>query len=314
MEAGLACLAAALLLIIFYVFAFRWIHPEFTPFMDRDATKLATPAKNLVPVSVGRYAVDGNRAIIEDFSGDEAILALPHTFQAEDYPFIKVNLQGFTRYSKFKVLWRQANKPSQTHALEFNRSGEGATQIAMAYGGENYQGEIADIALLFFDGPDAGFENNNDVAISISSIEFRPFSAFYVAVQIFEDWTNPPLLQGYSNNVVKGIHAHGMIFPNAAANLMTLTAVALIFTLRLVRKYKGSSSTPAELHTTVLFICLYAWAFNDALRWHARLEHIIDTHDRYAGLSLENGFGITLFAVRGSPRTARLSYSRISKR
>ena len=132
-----------------------------------------------------------------------------------------------------------------------------------------------------------GFENNNDVAISISSIEFRPFSAFYVAVQIFEDWTNPPLLQGYSNNVVKGIHAHGMIFPNAAANLMTLTAVALIFTLRLVRKYKGSLSTPAELHTTVLFICLYAWAFNDALRWHARLEHIIDTHDRYAGLSLE---------------------------
>ena len=29
------------------------------------------------------------------------------------------------------------------------------------------------------------------------------------------------------------------------------------------------------------------WAFNDVLRWHWRIEQLIDTHERYAGLPLE---------------------------
>ena len=76
---------------------------------------------------------------------------------AEDYPFIKVNLSGFTRYSKAKILWQREGE-TETHAL--------------------------------------GFENNDNVDIVIDSIEFRPFSAMRVAEQIFEDWTNPPPLAG----------------------------------------------------------------------------------------------------------------------
>ena len=286
-EAGVAFVAAALILTIFYSFAFRWIHPEFVPFMDREATKLIAPGKDLIPVSVGGYRVEGSSAIIEDFNGDQAILALPRSFQAEDYPFIKVNLQGFTRYSKFKILWRQADDPSRTHALQFNRSGDEATQIAMAYGNENYRGKIADIALLFYDGPSLGFENNNDVEISISSIEFRPFSALVVAEQLFEDWTNPPLWQGYSNNIVRGIHANGMVFPNAVANLMVVTGVVITALFRGVRKLQFFATPQHRLLATALCLCLYGWTFNDVLRWHWRIEQLIDTHERYTGLALQ---------------------------
>ena len=286
-ESAWASLAAALLLIVTYTIFFRSFHPEFIPFMDRDARKLVIPGKDLIPVSVGAASKKGDQIIIEDFNEDEAVLLLPRAFQAEDYPFIKVNLSGFTRYSKCKIIWRRADDMSQTYALEFNRSGDEVTQIAMVYGGEDYRGKIADIALLFYDGPALGFENNNDVDIVIDSIEFLPFSAARVAEQIFEDWTNPPLWQGYSNNIVRGIHPNGMIFPNAVANLLVVTGVAVAALMRGLRKLRDRPQLNHRLLATALCLCLYGWAFNDILRWHWRLEQLIDTHERYAGLPLE---------------------------
>ena len=157
----------------------------------------------------------------------------------------------------------------------------------MPYGGENYRGRIADIALLFYEGPAIGFQNNNNVDIAIRSIEFLPFSAKRVAEQIFEDWTNPPLWQGYSSNVVAGIHPNGMVFPNAAANLLVITGLAIAALIRWERKVRLAVTPGHRLLATALCLCLYGWAFNDVLRWHWRVEQLIDTHERYAGLPLE---------------------------
>ena len=286
-EAAWAFLSASVLAALAYTLFFSQIHPEFVPFMDRAAQSVVASGNDLIPVSVGASRKDGKNITIEDFDGDEAILVLPRALQAEDYPFIKVNLSGFTRYSKFKILWRQADNPDQTHALEFNRSGDEVTQIAMVYGGDNYRGQIADIALLFYDGPAMGFENNNDVDIVIRSIEFLPFSAARVAEQIFGDWTNPPLWQGYSNNIVRGIHKNGMVFPNAVANLLVVTGLAVAALMRLLRKFNRTPRLSHRLLATALCLCLYGWAFNDILRWHWRIEQLIDTHERYAGLPLE---------------------------
>ena len=245
------------------------------------------PGKDLIPVSVGDASEAGESIIIKDFNGDEAVLLLLRAFDAEDYPFVKVNLSGVTRYSKSKIIWRRADDLGQSYALELNRSGDEVTQIAMPYGGENYRGRIADIALLFYEGPALGFQNNNDVDIVIRSIEFLPFSAKRVAEQIFEDWTNPPLWQGYSSNVVTGIHPNGMVFPNAAANLLVITGLAIAALIRWERKVRLAVSPGHRLLATALCLCLYGWAFNDVLRWHWRVEQLIDTHERYAGLPLE---------------------------
>lgn len=129
--------------------------------------------------------------------------------------------------------------------------------------------------------------------IVIESIEFKPFLARQVAEQIFEDWTNPPLWQGYSNNIVRRIHSNGMVFPNAVANLLVVTGLVLAALIRwtksgdlLLAHNTGSSRPPC------------AWAFNDVLRWHWRIEQLIDTHDRYAGLPLEE-------RIRSNVRCAR---------
>ena len=285
-EAGWAFLAAAILLVTVYALAFKHIHPEFVRFMGQGAKPLIATGKDFIPVSVGKGRIAGSQYIIEDFNGDEAILALPRGFKAEDYPFIKVNLSGFSRYSKAKILWQQVGDPT-THALEFNRSGDGVTQIAMVYGGEAYAGAIDSIALLFYDGPALGFENNNEVDILIERIEFRPFRARRVAEQIFEDWTNPPLWQGYSNKIVRGIHANGMVFPNAVANLLVVTGLVIAAFFRLVIKLRSAATLEHGLLATALSLCLYGWVFNDVLRWHWRVEQLIDTHQRYAGLPLE---------------------------
>jgi hypothetical protein len=229
----------------------------------------------------GRRA--GNQFIIEDFNGDEAILVLPRAFLAEDYPFIKVNLSGLTRYSKAKILWQREGE-TETHALELVRSGGEVTQIAMVYGGEHYSGRIKSLALLFYDGPALGFENNNDVDIVIGSIEFRPFSATRAIEQVFEDWTNPPFRQGYSNNKVTGIHANGMVFPNTVANLLVVTGFAVAGLARIFRNWRTPAPPASRLLTMALCLCLYGWAFNDALRWHWRLEQFTNTYQRYTGV------------------------------
>ena len=285
-EAAWAFLAAAVLLVIVYALAFKHIHPEFVRFMGQDAKPVTAAGKDFIPISVGKGLKEGSQYIIEDFNVDEAILALPRAFKAEDYPFIKVNLSGFTRYSKAKILWQQSGN-STTHALEFNRSGDEVTQIAMVYGGKAYKGPIDSIALLFYDGPALGFENNNEVDIVIESIEFRPFSAQRVAEQIFEDWTNPPLWQGYSNNIVRGIHANGMVFPNAVANLLVITGLVITALIRWIRRSRANVTAQHRLLTTALCLCLYGWVFNDTLRWQWRIEQLIDSNERYAGLPLE---------------------------
>ena len=285
-EAAWAFLAAAVLLVIVYALAFKHIHPEFARFMGQGAKPFTATGKDFIPVSVGKGRKEGSQYIVEDFNGDEAILALPRGFRAEDYPFIKVNLSGFTRYSKAKILWQQAGDPT-THALEFNRSGDEVTQIAMVYGGEAYKGAIDSIALLFYDGPALGFENNNEVDIVLESIEFRPFSAGQVAEQIFEDWTNPPLWQGHSNNVVRGIHPNGMVFPNAIASLLILIGTAIVGVLRLLSKLTSSEHAHACIFATALCICFFGWLFDDVLRWTWRIEQLRDTEDRFAGQQYE---------------------------
>ena len=293
-EAAWALLAAAIVLIVVYAIAFKNIHPEFVQFMGQDAKPLTAAGEDFIPISIGEGRKDGGRYIVEDFNGDEAILALPRTFRAEDYPFIKVNLEGFTRYSKLKILWRQADNLSQTHALELNRSGDGATQVAMVYGGESYRGRIADVALLVYDGPALGFENNNGEDISIKSIEFRPFSAWRVAEQIYEDWTNPPLLKGYSNNIVRGIHTNGMLFPNVVANLLIVTGMLIAVIFRKMRIHSRGERAITPTFVVALSLCFYGWILNDALRWHWRVEQLLDSHQRYAALPLEQ-------RIRNSP-------------
>lgn len=285
-EAAWAFLAAAVVLVTVYALAFKYIHPEFVRFMGQDAKPLTATGKDFIPASVGKGRSGGNRYIIEDFNDDEAILALPRAFRAEDYPFIKVNLSGFTRYSKAKILWQQVGDPT-THALEFNRSGDEVTQIAMVYGGEAYSGQIGSVALLFYDGPALGFENNNEVDIALKSIEFRPFSLWQVAEQIFEDWTNPPLWQGHSNNIVRGVHGNGMVLPNAMTNLLVAIGFLVILARRLATKTDFGATMQGPILATTLCLCLYGWGLNDILRWHWRIEQLIDTHVRYAGLSLE---------------------------
>ena len=287
-EAGIGVFTAAVILGIFYGLLFRWIHPEFTTFMDRDATKLVATGKDLIPVSVGGYRVQGSSAIIEDFNGDEAILALPRAFQAEDYPFIKVNLRGFTRYSKFKILWRQATDRSKIHALEFNRSGDEVTQIAMVYGGEAYSGLIESIALLFYDGPSLGVENNNGKDIVVENIEFRPFSAYRVAEQVAEDWTNPPSWRNSSINVVKGAHHNAMISPNLLVHLLTIAALSMVLVAR--RRYRKETKHQSQHSTLVTLICVIflSWALLEVLRWHWRAEQTADLLERYQGYPLQD--------------------------
>ena len=307
-EAGVAFLLATVLLALFYGFAFRWIHPEFVPFMDRDARPYVAPGNELVPISVGRYRADRDTAVIESFNNDEAILALPRAFEAEDYPFIKVNLEGYTRYSRVKILWRLADDLSTTYALIVNRNGDRATQIAMVEDNENYRGRVADIALLIYDGPALAFEKNNWEHISVASVEFRPFSYWRILEQIFVDWTYSQVWNGSAHNIVEGSNPQALVTPNITLSTLAITGFTLLSLLKSVRCKTNRRNSATLLARSTLILIAFCWMANEALRWTWRVEQVIDTSARYASRHInQRSQGSAVLCSRFGPRCTDIS-------
>ena len=274
-----------LLLVIMYFFAFTYIHPEFGRYRSTQATGITVPASHLIPISVGEFKKNGSTFSILSFRGDEAILALSRSFLAEDYPFIEVDLSGLTRFTKFKLLWRKQSDPVKTYSLEFNRRRDGVTQLAMTAAGNDYEGQISDIALLFYDGPALEVSDNKGIPITITSIRLVPFSMPAVIAQIYDDWTTPPLWQGHSNNIVRGVHAGALIMPNMAANLSVAVGIAILFVWRWITRGTNSSLRRPLLFHSTLCICLLGLVFTEILRWNWRAEQVVDTIERYWGKS-----------------------------
>lgn len=284
-EAASAFALAAICLLVVYTLFFRQIHPEFVRFMDpQDVRTILIKGNQFSPVQVGNGGYEGDAAIVTEYRDGAAILEVNTAFAANDYPFIKFDIEGLTTWSDAFVFWQRAEDPGNVHRLRLNRSWDEVTQVAMPYGEENYRGDISVLAIGFVS--DATDHDNDGDPIKIKAVELRPFSLWRVAEQIFEDWTNPPLWQGYSNNIVRGIHATGMLFPNAVANLLVVTGVLFAGIRRFWRRRSGHQPS-VRLLAVALCLCLYGWAFNDVLRWHWRVAQLMDTQERYAGLPLE---------------------------
>lgn len=123
-ETGRSFAVAAAILFFAYSFLFQHIHPECVPFMTgHRAESISIPGKGFIPVSVGGAHIKDDSLVIEGFNGDEAIVALPRLSKAEDYPFVKVNLSGFTQYSIAKLLRRTLDHPNVSTAWNLTTRG-----------------------------------------------------------------------------------------------------------------------------------------------------------------------------------------------
>jgi hypothetical protein len=284
-HAAIALVISTIILIAVYSIWFFEFHPEFAGFNNPKAEPTVLLGNRFRPIGMGSGGAKGNTSIINGFTDGKAGISVGTSFRAEDYPFIKFDLEGLTRFTNASVYWRRAAEPEELYQLPLNRSGDEVTQVAMVYGGEHYKGLITELVIVFFDGPAKGFSDNNDVDIAIKQVELRPFSPLAVAGQIWEDWVNPPLWQGYSNNIVRGIHGKGMVFPNLALNLLVAISVLVLVLAKYASKPKFAGNISiARAALVTIGLC---WALGDSLRWQWRIEQLIDTQERYAGLPLE---------------------------
>ena len=284
-HAVIALAISTVVLIAVYSIWFFDFHPEFAGFNNPKAEPRVLLGNRFRPIGMGSGGAKGNTSIINGFTDGKAGISVATGFRAEDYPFIKFDIEGLTRFTNASVYWRRAAEPEQLYQLPLNRSGDEVTQVAMVYGAEHYKGLITELVIVFFDGPAKGFSDNNNVDIAIKQVELRPFSPLTVAGQIWEDWVNPPLWQGYSNNIVRGIHGNGMVFPNLVLNLLVAISVLVLVVAKYARKPKFADNISiARAALVTIGLC---WALGDSLRWQWRIEQLIDTHERYAGLPLE---------------------------
>lgn len=273
----------AILAVALYIMAFREIHPEFTRFAHGDSKPWSATGRDFIPISVGDFQIAGDVAIINGFHNDEAILGLPKAFDAEDYPFIALEIEGVTRFSRLKILWRQASDLSTIHSMSVTVREGVASKISMVNQAENYRGKIADIALLIYDGPELGVVNNQDKPIFLRKISFEPLSYHRVAEQILDSWTNPPLWSGRSNNLVRGAAVDGILQPNLWVNM----AIGLALMSALAGRKVLARVANRRLRTTMLMvalgICVVGSGVNDIFRWAWRADQMVDAQERYSG-------------------------------
>lgn len=283
----LACLsvvAGIIALIVAYGLWFFEIHPEFRNYNHPDVQTAVIPGSAFRPVVARGSVIERGAIVVTGFSGGRAIVSTPARFLAEDFPFIKVHMEGLTRFTQASILWRQSNNPNRLYSLPLNRSGNGVTQVAMVSAHTQYRGEIEELAIGFFDGPANGVSGNKGAEIRVQGLELRPFNWRRVVDQVGADWFHPAVWPGYANNVVMGIPVNGMVLPNLALNL--LAALSLLIALVLTWAFGAKSSRPAAFPVAALVIIATVWLLGDALRWPMRIEQVLDAQDRYEGRSL----------------------------
>ena len=288
-EAAWAFLAAAIILVIVYTLAFKHIHPEFVRFMGQDAEPITATGIDFIPISVGKGREEGDGYIIENFNGDEVILALPRAFRAEDYPFIKVNLSGFTRYSKAKILWEKTSDPGNIHGRILTRRKDGLGQVDMTSSGEAYQGQINSLAILIYRGKENNIDPNDAKEIKLGSLDLRPWSIKRFAEQLLLDLVAPQLMNHSSVNFVTRIsNSTVTTLHYGFLALVLLGSLGLIIYHLLVttREKKSSAVQSNQCLRAITCLVLLAWASLDFLMWPSHIEQANDAVERYEGKTL----------------------------
>ena len=93
-EAASAFALAAICLLVVYTLFFRQIHPEFVRFMDpQDVPTILIKGNQFSPVQVGNGGYEGGAAIVTEYRDGAAILEVNTAFAANDYPFIKFDIE-----------------------------------------------------------------------------------------------------------------------------------------------------------------------------------------------------------------------------
>ena len=284
-EAMLIFTLVASALTLLFVSAIFLFYPDLERFANQSSQPVIVSASELMPFSLGGGHNKGGKFYITDFNQDEAVLVLQKSFKAEDFPFIKVNLNGLTRFTTVKLLWQKPDSP-EIYGQEITRDGGGLKQISLALAGDDYAGTIASLALLFYDSAALGFQNNNNVDIVINHIELKPFSIWNVIEQIFYDWTTQSVWEVSSINSVAGAPQPQLLKPNLAINLVMVSGLAVAFIWRKLSPRLKNPTSQAPLLAVALSLCFFGWIFNESLRWGWRIEQIIDGRERYANMEL----------------------------
>ena len=72
-------------------------HPEFERFAHRgDVPTIVIPGNQFVPVRVGTGGYKDGAAVVAEYFEGSAMQEVKRPFAAEDYPFIKFDIEGLT--------------------------------------------------------------------------------------------------------------------------------------------------------------------------------------------------------------------------
>jgi hypothetical protein len=282
---GTACLFLLLgisIALVSILSSFESLYPQYSGISETTNKTRVFHGAELIPVSVSLYSTRDKQAIIEEFLGDQAILASRAALSFRQYPFVEVAVKQHSGFLQAKLVWQgSTGAPSESARITFNR--HGVAKIFIPPLTANFEEEIESFALLFYDGPETGVLNNDAAPLVIESVRFSSWGISNALAYMWHRVSLPEHMGSHSNNIERKSFFEGIFSFNFALNTGLVTGLLLFLVSHRLLPSNARPSVPTVF--TIMLVLVFSLL--EASRWHWRVAQADSVRERYFGLPLE---------------------------
>ena len=253
---GALTLAALLLVAGFAIYA-SWQTPE------GANTSLSRTIKGRDLVArMGQVETDGDAVIITGMQNyqdrEHALVTQLTNFRAENYPYVRYELDGINAGQLAKLLWRTARDPQQLFTTPIPRNFERTSTFKLTNNAD-WRGTITEIGIHL----DGGLR---DTPVGIAQLTLEPYSWQGMLAAAWSEWTSFRGWTGRSINFLKGTPG-----PPGSETLSPALAAAMWAAIAMLLLYLSTRRSKRDNFAAYGAAVLVPWIALDLL-WQQELN------------------------------------------
>lgn len=267
--------AGALALVGFLIAVTLWLllprfHPGVGP-LDSSGPRLELPASRFAAVTGRDVERRFDALVIGSLQEGEAVFAIRESFDAADYPMLRLALSGVHPDLETELYWTTADEPRELNYLPLARGDEAVTWHRLA-GREQWQGRIVELGIVVYGLRDGG-------PMRLESVRLQPATRAVLARLTWQHWHEFQTWRQGAPNYYRGVPEHAPLRPVPVAAAWLLGSVAVLVVAARIRRWRTKRLLPAAI-----VAALVPWLALDLL-WQNRLADQVEvTRATFGGL------------------------------
>ncbi|GHD33777.1 hypothetical protein [Parahalioglobus pacificus] len=253
-----------------YFLSFELLNPYSLEIAGEPARSVALSGSDFRPLvfDEGRYEDDSS--VLLALKNGEGILEATVDLQAEQLPFLRLDVRGLQASLNTVLYWRVEDRPGAVFGLPLQQARDGRYWFNLRQSAD-WRGRVTAVALGVYG--DVG-----DTPFTLDNMHFTPVSIASTAAVIWNEWTG---FRGWSHrsiNAIRGIMPSALQYPTTLFAAWSLIAAIILAIV--------SRITPLAMTTAFATVILVPWLALDAL-WQLQLStQLARTSYQFAGKSM----------------------------